>query len=280
VTGASTIHRPADADGARRLHHELRQRRRGNVAYVGGGTALQPGWAEEPADLALIDVSCLPEAQGVLQRETPAGPVLRIGAATRLERLRTDPRVATRAPLLARSLRSLAALGVRHLATLGGNIGWRAGDTLAPLLVLDAQADIGNGPDGGVPLQTVLAAPELPLVLAVEIPLQPALTFEVFEKIGLRAAFSASRLAIALRAQLGRGRVETLCVAVTGAELPARRLWQLERAWSGQETASPCLAELRAACAQDLPGNAARARLALRLLMGHLADAGRRCPGD
>jgi CO/xanthine dehydrogenase FAD-binding subunit len=277
---AIAIYLPADADGARRLHHELRQARRGNAAYVGGGTALQSGWAEEPSDLALIDVSRLPEAQGVMQRDTPAGPVLRIGAATRLERLRTDPLVATRTPLLARSLRSLAALGVRHLATLGGNIGWRSGDTLAPLLALDAQADIGNGPGGGVPLQTLLAAPELPLVLAVEIPLEPALTLEVFEKIGLRAAFSPTRLAMALRAQLAGGRVETLRVAVTGAELPARRLWQLERAWTGQDTASPCLAGLRTACAQDLPGNAARARLAMRLLAGHLADAGRRCPSE
>lgn len=271
MTGPSFETAP-DAGTARARKHALR----GRAAYIGGGTALQLGWGEPglaPPALTLIDVTRLPEAQGVARLDAPTGPVLRIGAAMRLEQLRTHPLVVQHAPLLARSLQTLAALGVRHLATLGGNIGWRWGDTLAPLLALEAVADIGNGPGAAVPLQAVLAAPELPLVLAVEIPLIPAYTLEVFEKIGLRAAFSPTRLAMALCAHVAAGRIEKLHVAVTGAQLPARRLWQVERTLVGRVPASLRPDELRIACAQDLPGEAARARLAMRLLTGHLRHA-------
>ncbi|PPE69699.1 FAD binding domain-containing protein [Caldimonas thermodepolymerans] len=241
------------------------------VAYVGGGTALQLAWGVEqpPPAMTLIDVT---------QGAVPAGValhdgMLHLGAATRLEALRTDARVRAHAPLLAQALDALGALSVRHLATLGGNIGWRWGDTLAALLALDAEAEVDTDPVPR-PLAEVLRRPVLPLVRAVRVPLPAAAPVAVYEKVGARAAFSPSRLALAIRAQLAHGRLHGLRLAATAAALPARRLARAEAVLDGADCRSlPARAgDLRAALQQDLHDDTdpQRVRLAARLLLGHL----------
>ncbi|MGY4830639.1 FAD binding domain-containing protein [Sphaerotilaceae bacterium SBD11-9] len=248
----------------------------GRAAYVGGGTALQLAWGVEqpPPALTLIDVSRLPALQGVALREGPHGTLLRLGAATRLEALRTHPLVRRHAPLLGHALETLAALSVRHLATLGGNIGWRWGDTLAPLLVLGARVEV-DSEEHTLALADVLAQDELPLLRAVQLPLVDEPGHEVYEKVGLRAAFSPTHLALALRAQVRDRRVVSVQAAATAAQLPARRLLQAERLLAGAPLASlPALGEaLREALSLDLPGAAPRVRLVQRLLQGHLMAA-------
>jgi len=223
-------------------------------AFVAGGTALQLGWARSaPEGLTLVDVSALPAASGVTVR----GHHLRIGAACRLESLRHDPAVRAGAPLLAAACDQVAAMGVRHLATLGGNVGWRAGDTLAPLLALDAEAELADG--RSLALADLLDRDPLPLVVAVWIDTGTARGRSAFEKVADRAAFAPSRLTLAI--------VEApdgVRLAAVGAGLPARRLRAAEHALAHDRTA------LADACLADL-GDPARARLARRLIEGHLA---------
>lgn len=106
--------------------------------------------------------------------------------------------------------------------------------------------------------------------------LPPAAGAGWFDKAGLRAAFSPSRLALALQEA-----DDGLRAAATGAGLPARRLAAVE-AWcraQGTHTLSTGLPTglstaaaraLRAACGADLPEDAARAELAARLVAGRL----------
>lgn len=216
-------------------------------AFVGGGTALQLGWDGAAPDLTLVDVSALPAAQGV----SVHGDRLRIGAANRLEPLSHHPAVRTGAPLLASACGEIAAMGVRHLATLGGNVGWRYGDTLAPLLALDAGAELADG--RVVLLADVFERDPLPLIVALWIDERTARERSVFEKAGHRAAFSPSRLTLAI---VGGTRL-----AAVGAGLAARRLRAVEHALVHGGLPEACLADL---------GDPLPARLARRLIEGHL----------
>lgn len=263
-----TLASPRSAVEAQQLLNDARP---GEACFVAGGTALQLGWpAAQAPTLQLIDVSALPEAQGISQ---PVEGWLRLGAATRLETLRQDARVRRHAPLLASACDSLAALAVRHLATLGGNVGWRWGDTLSALLALDAQAELADGQQR--PLAGLLQEPTLPLIVALWLDTRAPVALALYEKVGLRAAFSPTRLALALSAGLQEGRLCALRIAVSGAGLSARRMSEAERLLLAQPLAALESQALQAACAADLDGcvdASSRARWAARLLAGHLGE--------
>lgn len=258
-----TIERPSQADEAQRRRSAL-----GALgAFVGGGTALQLAWGDAVPPLTLIDVTRLPQTQGIARD----GDSLRIGAAVRLETLRRDTLARHHAPLLGAACDSLAALSVRHLATLGGNVGWGFGDTLAALLALDAQAERADG--RRLSLTDWLSLAEGPLIAALYVDaLPPAVGF--YEKIGRRAAFSPSRLALAMCAGLDEeGRLQQVRAAGCGTGLRARRLHHTEQLLHGLRPANAGDAPLRTACALDLPENPSLARLASGVIAGHLMAA-------
>ncbi len=181
--------------------------------YAAGCTALQLTWGGTLPD-ALTDIAGLAEARGIRVVDGR----LRVGALETLEQCRTHVLVRTHAPLLAQASGVVGALGVRLLATLGGNIGWRQGDTVPALLALGALVETA---DGLLPLEDALALPELPLLVAVHIPRQPAVA--VFEKTGHRAAFSLSAVTVAGCVD---GRTVRLAAGASGH--PGRRLPQAE----------------------------------------------------
>ncbi len=189
-----------------------------------------------------------------------------------LETVRTHALVREHAPLLAQALAQLGALGVRHLGTLGGNVGWRWGDSTPALLVLDAQAECAHAPGQRLPLAALLAEAELPLIVALHIPLQPGHppAQTVFEKAAARAAFAPARLRFTLRWSAG----QLSHAACAAPDLPARLLvnalaWL--QAHPGRRGPA-ALAGLRQACADDgLPTQQPEdlAHLAARLIAGH-----------
>jgi CO/xanthine dehydrogenase FAD-binding subunit len=234
---APTLAQPADAREAHRVLAALGA----NAAAIGGGTALQLGWPDGIApSLVLVDVSRLPQAQGLQwpheKAHGTAQPALRIGCAMTLAALERAAGLRSALPLLGAALAAIGAPGVRTLATLGGNIGWRHGDTVAALLALDATVELAHGEP--VPLADWLAQARPPLAVAVRVPLgQPA---GWFEKVGGREAFSPSRLTLA-----GCGGR----LAAVAGDLPGRRLRQAEQ-WLA--TAGATLQGLAEALAIDL----------------------------
>ena len=130
-----------------------------DAAFLAGGTALPLAWGvaeeERPGAGTLIDLLAGAITTGIEPASLPDGrPALRVGAATTLEAMRRDASVWMRARRLAEAIDAIGAPGVRHLATLGGNIGWRWGDTLPALLAADAWVILAEG--GAQPLVTVL----------------------------------------------------------------------------------------------------------------------------
>lgn len=210
--------------------------------FSAGCTALQLAWGDDvPA--SLTDISGLPGAHGIALQSGR----LRIGALETLERCRTHPLVRAHAPLLAQACAVVGALGVRLLATLGGNIGWRQGDTVPALLALGASVETV---DGVVALDGVLGRASLPLMLAVLVP--PAPPVAVFEKIGHRAAFSLSAVTVAGGLDPGPGRAR---LAASGAGHAARRLRMAEAVF---ERGRPDQGAVEAAIAREVDWPAGR----------------------
>jgi CO/xanthine dehydrogenase FAD-binding subunit len=160
------------------------------ACFIAGGTALQLAWPDGRLDRPVVDISCVDMGPVA---SAQAG-LLRVAANARLEDVRRDPAVRVHAPILADMIAQIGALGVRHLATVGGNIAWRCGDLVPLLLVLDATLRFAG--DSTRPLAAGFDWPLGDLIVSVEIPL-PIPPLCLAEKIGLRAAFSPSVITVA-----------------------------------------------------------------------------------
>ena len=189
-----------------------------SARYMAGGTALQLNWPEGCVDHPVVDIGDVIFGPDVSIEKNR----LLLSAAARLEDLRCDPTVIAVAPAVSAAIGSIGAIGVRNLATLGGNLAWLAGDLVPLLLVLGAKS-IGfeRGSRG---LADMLSDPGDDLLLAVEIPL-PLPGRVCFEKVTARAAFAPSLITIAASFSqegpllaIGGGPVAPALVDVTAEE--------------------------------------------------------------
>lgn len=193
---------------------------------VAGGSAFQVDWSQGKAR---PDVLVTLGALGLGTVSMTEGACLRIGATVTLDALDHSPLVAARVPLLARALRDVAAPPVRRLATIGGQVGWGVGCLLPALLALGAR--VGHATEEGqfdTPLAHWLAAPA-GLVLWLDVPVPPTGTRWCWRKVGLRAAFTPSIIAVAgvlppsggARLAAGGGAVRPQVLAASAAALDA-----------------------------------------------------------
>lgn len=181
----------------------------GDVTVLAGGTDLMPQSRAGRVRLArgLLNIRRVPELAGIARD----GDALRIGALVTVAELRRDPLVRERFGILADACEHFASDQLRNAATIGGNVcnASPAGDTLVPLLVLDAEAELASKPDGGVrtrrvplaeffvgPGRTVRAADEL--LTAIRLPLPRAGFVGRFFKFGTRPALDISAIAIGI----------------------------------------------------------------------------------
>ncbi len=187
----------------------------------------------------VVDVSRLQGLRGV----SLDGDKLRVGGAVTYLELRKDPRVASRAPLLAAMARDVGALQIQARGTLAGNLasGSPAADGVSALAALDATILLRSVRGARrVPLagfytgyrKSVLAPDEL--IEANEIELPPAGSPFSWRKVGTRQAQAISKVALAGLAVVENGRCTRLglgmaSVAPTVAFLPATRTLGLSR---------------------------------------------------
>ncbi|MDQ6419134.1 FAD binding domain-containing protein [Paenibacillus sp. LHD-117] len=121
---------PEEAWGLKRKFGET-------AIYVSGGTLLRTQWENETRPLPdhMISLADIAEMKGIVVTDGFAS----IGAVETLNDCRGSDVLRSRCPLLAKAIGYIAAPAVRHLATLGGNIGSLIGDAVPALLALDAQ---------------------------------------------------------------------------------------------------------------------------------------------
>jgi CO/xanthine dehydrogenase FAD-binding subunit len=167
-----------------------------------------------------------------LQDIAPNGAGIRIGALCTISELMRDTLVRTHFDILVQAGDHFASDQLRNAATLGGNVcnASPAGDTLVPLLVLDAQAELASKPDGSIqtrrvplaefftgPGKTRRAADEL--LCAIWLPLPPPGFVARFFKFGVRPALDISAISIGVGG-VRQGRALTGARVAFGAVAP------------------------------------------------------------
>jgi CO/xanthine dehydrogenase FAD-binding subunit len=124
------------------LDEALKALATGDATIVAGGTDVMPQSQAGRFKLGrtLVNIRRVAGLQGAVKE----GDEIRLGALTTISQLREDAFIAKTLPVLAEAADHFASAQIRNMGTLGGNIGNAspAGDTLVPLLVLDAVVEL------------------------------------------------------------------------------------------------------------------------------------------
>jgi CO/xanthine dehydrogenase FAD-binding subunit len=198
--------------------------RGGNVTVFAGGTDLmvQSQIGKVQLQPVLMNVRRIAGMCGI---RTEAGTI-RLGALTTMTELLESELVRERLGILREACDHFASDQLRNAATLGGNIcnASPAGDTLVPLLVLNARVVLASKANGSiarraVPLVEFFAGPGRThrrpgeLLTEIEIPEPPAGFHGMFFKFGTRPALDISTISIGLGAVRDRDRLRDVRVA-------------------------------------------------------------------
>lgn len=186
--------------------------RAGNVTVLAGGTDLMPQTQAGRMRFqpVLMNVRRVPELMGIVEQ----GAAVRIGALVTITELLESALVRERLGMLWQACDHFASDQIRNVATVGGNLcnASPAGDTLVPLLALDARVVLAAKPNGAlqtrrVPLAEFLLGPgrtcrgPAELLAAVEVPLPPAGFAGEFYKHGTRPGLDIAAISIAAGAR-------------------------------------------------------------------------------
>ena len=198
----------------------------------------------------LMSLRRVPELRGI-REETG---VVRLGALVTISELLESALVRERLGVLWQACDHFASDQIRNAATVGGNLcnASPAGDTLVPLLALDARAVLASKPNGKVqerrvplaefftgPGRTVRTGAEL--LAAVEVPLPPKDAVGEFYKHGTRPGLDISAIAIAFAARR-EGKVLRNVRVAFGAVAPTPiRAPRTEAALEGRAPDEPTL---------------------------------------
>lgn len=168
---------------------------------------------------------------------------LRIGATTSHAALLDDPRIKTRFSVLAQALKTLGSPHIRRMGTIGGNIvtASPAGDTLPPLLVLDAEVELCSAAGmRRMPISDFIPAPGKTalgpgeILSAVYLPKPAEHLFQHFEKVGLRSAMACAIASLAAVIGISDGRIESARLAWGSVGPTVVRIPAIEAALIGQ----------------------------------------------
>jgi CO/xanthine dehydrogenase FAD-binding subunit len=264
--------------------------RAADVTILAGGTDLMPQTQTGRVRFkpVLMNIRRVPELAGI---EQDAGG-FRIGALVTMTELLRSPLVRDRLGILWQSCDHFASDQLRNAATVGGNIcnASPAGDTLVPLLVLEARVTLASKPDGAVltrtlPLSEFLLAPGRTarrpgeLLVDVRIPAPPQGFRGEFYKLGTRPALDISAISIGVGAVRSGRTLRDVRIAFGAVAPTAIRAPKTEAALEGRSCDAATLeAALAAADAEIRPISDVRAsdwyrremiRNILRRLLGH-----------
>lgn len=181
----------------------------GEVTILAGGTDLMPQSqaGRVPLRRTLMNIRRIPEMKGIAREDG----ALRIGALVTITELMESELIKAHFPVLVEVGDHFASDQIRNAGTIGGNINNAspAGDTLVPLLVLEAEVELASQPNGTmttrrVPLAQFFTGPGRTqrrpdeLLTAVYVPLPPPGHFARFFKFGTRPALDISAISIGI----------------------------------------------------------------------------------
>jgi CO/xanthine dehydrogenase FAD-binding subunit len=213
------------------LDEALEVLRAGNATILAGGTDVMPQSesGKTPLRKTLVNIRRIAELTGIRLAKNE----VRIGALTTISEMMANDLIRKHFPILVESGDHFASEQIRNAGTLGGNVcnASPAGDTLVPMLALDAVVELAAKPNGSVethttPLGSFLVGPgktrraQGELLVAIRIPVPPAGQVQRFFKFGTRPALDISAIAIGLAAVKTKGVLSHVRLAY-GAVAPA-----------------------------------------------------------
>ncbi|MFA4969506.1 MAG: xanthine dehydrogenase family protein subunit M [Sulfuritalea sp.] len=216
----------------------------GDVTILAGGTDLTPQSQAGRIKIkhTLMNVRHIPQLSGI----TLEGKEIRIGALATITEIMEHPLVREHLPVLVEACDHFASDQIRNAGTIGGNIcnASPAGDTLIPLLVLDAW-ELASMPEAKLyrhcmPLSTFFVGPGktrkslCELVTCVRIPVPAENHVARFYKHGTRPALDISTISIGVAGTLKDGILSNVRVAFGAVAPTPVRASQTEQALEGQ----------------------------------------------
>jgi len=170
---------------------------------IAGGTDVMVDikYKEEPG--CLINIKKIP-GLGAIQEN---GASLRIGALTTIRDLESSALVRDKLPVLWEAAHQFASLQIRNTATIGGNIcrASPSGETLTPLLVLDAKAKIAfSDGEKTEPFASFFQGPgkstvgSKGLLTEIDVPYPAAGSKSVYLKHAVRGAMDIAMVGVAV----------------------------------------------------------------------------------
>lgn len=232
-----TYHRPTDLTDAYGILAKE------GMQILAGGTDVFPAQAGRELHGDIIDITAIDALSGIAKTATG----WRIGAcATWSDIINANLPPAFNA--LQQAASKVGALQIQNSATIAGNLcnASPAADGVPPLLVLDAEVQIGSA-NGlrQVPLasfitgvrKTTLQAGEI--VTAIHIPNAAITGSSAFQKLGARTYLVISICMVAARVQHVNGLIQKAAVSVGACSPVACRLPQLEEALIGHRCDAP-----------------------------------------
>jgi len=239
---------------------------------IAGGTDVIPQWRAGRFQVeTVVDLSHVPGLSGVALRDSE----IAIGALSTYTELHATPVLRAHAPLLAEVSAMIGGVQTQNRGTIGGNIANAspAGDTLPPLLVLDAQVDLISATGERSlalsdflrgPGQTALATHEI--ICRIRFAPLPRGARSLFLRLGNRQGMVISVVSAAFVLQLdGHGRVEDARIALGAVAPTAIRCTEAEALLRGRRLDGDLIARAAdAAVAAARPISDVRASAAYR----------------
>ena len=225
---------------------------------IAGGTDVMVDikFKEEPG--GLVNIKKIPGLTGIQEN----GGSLRIGALTTIRDLETNALVREKLPVLWEAAHQFASLQVRNTATIGGNIcrASPSGETLAPLIVLDAKAKLAFA-DGEktVPFTSFFQGPgkssagATGLLTEIEVPYPAAGSKGVYLKHAVRGAMDIAMVGVAvlITPDAGKNNVQDVRIGLGAVAPTPVRASKTEALLRGKPLTSALLKEAAAMAASE-----------------------------
>jgi aerobic carbon-monoxide dehydrogenase medium subunit len=189
----------------------------------------------------------------------PDGSAFRIGAMTTFSELEHSPEIACRLPVIARTMKTLANVRVRNVATVGGNLAHADPHLDLPPVWFALEAKIkvvGRGGDQVMPVENIFAGyyettlANDDLIAAIEVPVREGWRSQ-YVKITTRAAHDWPALGLTLSVLFDRATVKDIRLVLSAAIDCPVRLSAAEEELRGGAISGPRLSRAAEAAAAE-----------------------------
>ena len=247
-----------------------------NTLVFSGGTDLMVVRHELSQDAVIIDISGIAELKGIDKKEDK----IFIGSCTTLNELLYSHQIQNDIPILIKAIETMASEQIRNRATIGGNIGNAspAGDTITPLVVLEATIEIFSPESNEVrtilikalfcgPSATTLEKGEI--ITKIIIPLhEETNVFYYFRKIGQRNAMTITKASLSAIAKYSDSKIEWIKLAPGSVSPVVKRMSITEEFLKGKKLTPVIINEAKEIIGKEIsPITDIRSTKAFRVLI-------------